>query len=62
VGKSRIIMNFRCLLLAESSVQIIKDQKVVNAINMTIGVLCSRWNSVCFVFLADTCLVVAAVH
>jgi len=27
VGKSRIIMKFRCSLLAESTVQIIKDQK-----------------------------------
>ena len=29
---------------------------------MAIDVLCSKWNSVCFVLLANTCLVVAALH
>ena len=29
---------------------------------MTVSALQSRWNSVCFVLLANTCLVIAAVH
>jgi hypothetical protein len=61
--KSRIVNEARCLLLAESTIQIIKDQKGCECNQkMTIGVLCSKWNSVCFVLLANTCLVVAAVH
>ncbi len=47
-------------MLVESTVQTRKV--VVNAINMAIGILCSKWNHVCFVLLANTCLVIAAVH
>ena len=40
-----------------------KTRKVVNGIqNDNHGVLCGKWDSVCFVLLANTCLVVAAVH
>ena len=49
-----------CTQLAESTVHMIKDQRV--AVNATQCPLHNKWSSVCFVLLANTCLVVAAVH
>ncbi len=37
-----------------------KTKKVVNAIQNDNDVLCSTWDSVCFVLLANTCLAAAA--
>ena len=68
MAKSRIANELRCPLPAETILlnndQQTKTRKAMNAIEMTIDVLCRKWNSVCFVLVANTCicLVVAAVH